>query len=525
MNTQINRCLIGTTISLAIALLLIVLPMPPVTYALGSGVDIQVSTTADESDVSGNGAGCSLREAIHTSNIGSNFGGCIRIFNFTSNDTIILPSGNYALTRTGSGEDLDITGDLDILKSVIISGTGAPTPIVSGGASWDDRIIDIVTGTVTFKQVIITGGHAPNFGGGIFNRIGTVVMLDDSFVSNSDAVYQGGGIYNAGTMTLNRSSVTTSSTGGSSFSFGGGILNTGILTLSNSSITWNHSFGPRAYGGGIYNAGGTMNIGVVVLDNSTFIGNISDNDCGGISNNGISLQINGSLFSGNTAVGNGGGICYPNGITSSSISGNEAGANGGGIYNTTATALFTNVTLNGNSASSNGGGIYATSGTAILTNVTLSGNHANTFGGGIFSGGLTTLTNVTIYGNTAAGDGGIDIDSGTATLTNTIVANNTGGDCGGLVGGSFNLSSDNNCGFGVRGNINVMLAPLGNYGGPTQTHMLLPGSPAIDFGTNTGCPSTDQRGKPRPVNVICDVGAVERQLFDYPFLYLPLIER
>jgi CSLREA domain-containing protein len=499
MNTRINRFLFGATISLAIALLLLVSPIPTITRAdvplPFSGVDITVSTTTDESDSSGNGAGCSLREAIHAVNIGNNYGGCFRFFNQTPYDTIILPSGDYALTRTGSGEDLDIMGDLDILRSVIISGTGVPTPIVRGGASWDDRILDVVSGTVTIKQVMLTGGHAPNFGGGIFTRIGTVVMLNDSFVSSSDAVYQGGGIYNAGTMTLNHSSVSVNETLASSVSYGAGILNTGILTLSNSSITWNHALGTHAFGGGVINSGGTMNIGVLAINNSTIIGNISDVECGGVANGGISMQINGSTISGNTAVGNGGGICDPGEVTSSLISGNNAGADGGGIYNPSETTL--------------------------LTNVTLSGNHANTFGGGISTGGLATLINVTIFGNTAAGAGGINLAGGSATLTNTIVANNTGGDCGGIIGGSFNLSSDNNCGFGARGNINVKLSPLGNYGGSTFTHMPLPGSPAIDFGTNTGCPSTDQRGFPRPVNGICDVGAVERQIL----LYLPLIER
>jgi hypothetical protein len=71
----------------------------------------------------------------------------------------------------------------------------------------------------------------------------------------------------------------------------------------------------------------------------------------------------------------------------------------------------------------------------------------------------------------------------------------------------------------------VKLAPLGNYGGPSLTHIPLPGSPALDNGTDTGCPSTDQRGKPRPVGLACDVGAVERQTIDFPFLYLPLIVR
>ena len=75
--------------------------------------------------------------------------------------------------------------------------------------------------------------------------------------------------------------------------------------------------------------------------------------------------------------------------------------------------------------------------------------------------------------------------------------------------------------------LNPNLGALTNNGGPTLTHIPLPGSFAIDNGTNAGCPVTDQRGQPRPAGLACDVGAVERQGFDFPFryLYLPLIRK
>ncbi len=283
-------------------------------------------------------------------------------------------------------------------------------------------------------------------------------------------------------------------------------------------------------------------------------GSVSSGGGGGVRvNSGTSLSLIDSEISSNTPSGNGGGI-YNSGtviLTNVTLSGNTA-STGAGIYND-ATATLTNVTLDGNIAGGSGGGIYNYSGaTTTLTNVTLSGNSASG-GGGILNNGTLRLTNVTLSGNSASNGGGIynyDFGSaatlinvtlsansattlgggiynnfGTTALTNTIVANSsTGGNCSPALGGSHNLSTDNTCNFGGFGmgldNAPVMLGPLANNGGTTQTHALLPGSPAINFGTNTGCPSTDQRGAHRPIGTTCDVGAYEAG-----YLFLPLILR
>ena len=76
--------------------------------------------------------------------------------------------------------------------------------------------------------------------------------------------------------------------------------------------------------------------------------------------------------------------------------------------------------------------------------------------------------------------------------------------------------------------LDPLLTALGNYGGPTQVHMLKSLSPAKDGIVGTDAPGTDQRGVLRPQDLGFDIGAVERQpgASDLaPRLYLPLIRR
>jgi len=238
------------------------------------------------------------------------------------------------------------------------------------------------------------------------------------------------------------------------------------------------------------------------------------------------------------AAFSGGGIWVDSGagltLINCTLSGNSSGSKGvgGGIVND-GTATLTNCTLSGNSAAQVGGGIY-NAGTATLTNCTLSGNSAPGFGGGggILNAGTATLTNCTLSGNSGSG-----IDSfssgggeGIATLTNTIVANSLNGvNCGGtIVDGGHNLSNNDSC-FSSPGSQNTdpRLAPLANYGGPTETLALCAAvgipdalcsgpSPAIDAGDPAVCAmapvnSLDQRGFVRPGtgHTNCSIGAYE----------------
>ena len=76
------------------------------------------------------------------------------------------------------------------------------------------------------------------------------------------------------------------------------------------------------------------------------------------------------------------------------------------------------------------------------------------------------------------------------------------------------IGDDTNCGFApVNGdlvNVATLLGPLWDNGGPTLTHALLPGSPAINAGDDSAAPATDQRGVPRPQGLRSDIGAYER---------------
>jgi hypothetical protein len=226
----------------------------------------------------------------------------------------------------------------------------------------------------------------------------------------------------------------------------------------------------------------------------------------------------------------GGGICnrgqlYMNRCT---VSGNTAMSEGGGIYNAPTAFLgsgkmwLTNCTISGNSATEPISGYHQqtpTFGAAIVNAISINGD-----GGGIFNAGDMELLNCTIANNSAEDYGGgfVNLAPDTAIFKNTIVANNTAGvpgtnNCfngpsGVITSLGHNLDSENSCGFNQPTdliNTNPLLGPLHDNGGPTFTHALLHGSPAIDKGGDPIAVVTDQRGVPRPQGTALDIGAYE----------------
>jgi hypothetical protein len=236
--------------------------------------------------------------------------------------------------------------------------------------------------------------------------------------------------------------------------------------------------------------------------------------------------------SGNTGSGGGGGIANSGTLTllHSSILRNTASAGGGGIANYGTLTLFNSSVF---SNTGNTGGIFNDPvGVLTLTNTTISGN----LGNGLANGGIMTLNNVTLTNNTSSsGGGGIALFGGVTNIKNTILAGNHGPasspDCSGsLTSQGYNLiQSTTGCRVTPTDNLiglDPNLSPLQDNGGPSLTHALLPGSPAIDAGNPAlpgsgghACAATDQRGVTRPQNERCDIGAYEANA---P-VFLPLI--
>lgn len=334
---------------------------------------------------------------------------------------LLAPGGTLALSPGRHRANLRLARD------VTLEGTGAGRTILDGGRA--GRVVKVETGVrATLRGLTVAGG-----------RLERELEVD------------GGGIWNLGTLALERCEVTDNV----AIDDGGGIRNDGSLTLLESSVHGNQATRWGSAGGGIYNP--------VILGTPELA------------------------------------------IVASTISGNVAGDNGGGIW-CESTVTIVNSTVSGNRAAHTGGGIR-NNGSLSIDNSTIAFNRAGTTGGGLRNFGTATLANTVLAANSAAEEGP-DCGGPLASAGHNLI-----GDVGGCYlparGAGDLLGADPKLApLADNGGATLTHAPAA--GSPA----LDAGSPAPAGGTGA-CAGTDQRGEARPGDgdgdgmPRCDVGAVE----------------
>ncbi|MEO7433337.1 MAG: choice-of-anchor Q domain-containing protein [Dokdonella sp.] len=296
---------------------------------------------------------------------------------------------------------------------------------------------------------------------------------------------------------------------------GGCVASAGYMTLDHAEVSGCYAGGEGAYGGGIYAYSLTM------LD-STLSGNVAKgvHPAAGTAAFGggafvYSMALNASTVTGNRAVHdvNPGRSSYDIGgalvtvvggpIIDSTIDSNYSQERGGGVaaFNPVSVA---NSTISGNVAANGigGGFLMRWPSTIELNSATVAGNHANGGGGGVWIGIAGSLMNSSIVaGNTSSADTFANLETNAPAI---------------VFAGDHNLVGHSNPGIVLPDDTikaDPRLAPLASNGGPTRTRALLPGSAAIDAGTNPAGGPFDQRGSgyQRVQGAAADIGAFELQ--------------
>lgn len=381
-------------------------------------------------------------------------------------------------------------------------------------------LMDVAT-NVTLMGLVLQGGSA-DYGGAIYVNRGARLTLRQVTLEDCLATYDGGAIYNAGTIMTDDVSVVFNTAGRN----GGGLYNAngGVGTIGKTTM-WGNMSG--TYGGAIYNAG-TMTTG-----ESSLVANTAGQYGGGIANTGT-ITVRNTFVAENEAIYGGGLYNANNGIVTiedATMRGNTSGTYGGAIYNASGLAqalVIRSSSIYGNSAGQGGGGI-ANTGMMTVLNTTVAENTA-TYGGGIYSTGTINLYSSTLVGNTGNYGMGLYVYSGNLVMNNSILANGVdiGMKPGATASGSFNLIG-NGSGqtvfvSGLNGNIvGTASKPIDpkltiKDEGKNGRYYYVPGwdSPVVGMGNadsryfpNETIPTTDQTGASRLRNGLLDMGSVQ----------------
>ena len=502
------------------------------------------------------GAGLNLFDDVFTSNASTNSDGGAVFVEDVQADVAIRRSqftGNSAAFDGGAIVTRRVYGTVTVADTTI-SGNTAHGSSGSGGGLYitsSDKHPELAN-AVVISNVQVTGNTAGDGGGGVMlDDIYGPITISDSTISGNSAHWRGGGLYledaYAGVMVTN-----TQITSNTSDSDGGGVAvysGHGAFSFTGVTISGNVANGE---GGGFWTSyvvddGSTAS--TIAIQTSTISGNSATESGGGVAiarseeHNYADVTILDTTISGNTANSGGGGvfIAYSYGLTSiiqSTISGNVAKGGESSSYDGGAIAFLsaedtTNLlaivqsTITANTGR-NVGGVYMPAhlvppkSTAKDTKPAQTADDADPTKSGKQDKGETkaqTRSHPHTRGSTT-------LPPGIVTATGTILAGNTGEDVGvaGTVKAQSSIFTKIDAGVtftdltGNQMNVaNLFLGPLQNNGGPTDTHALLPGSPAIDTGQvpPPSYPTNDfdQRGDgyARVVAGVIDVGAFEVQ--------------
>ena len=269
------------------------------------------------------------------------------------------------------------------------------------------------TGDFSIQKDLTLSGPAILDGGGIGVTLGVgpgTVVLNDLVIQNGVGIDGlGGGVWNGGQLTLNRSTVTNNTANDV-----GGVFNSGQLTLNRSTVS--HNTATNGDAGGIFNCAASLHEfglctgapGRLTLNYSTVSNNVVSGDGGGIVNDGQAVMT----------------------LNSSIVSGNTAGHDGGGIENNGTATLNGSAVLHNSSAGGSGGwsggGGLSTTGPTTLNFSVVAANSAAWLGGGIFAGGPMTINSSIVTGNSAApGGGGMVAWDGPTTIAKSAFWNNS----------------------------------------------------------------------------------------------------
>ncbi len=417
----------------------------------------------------------------------------------------------------GQGGAIYNAGSLT-LRNATIRDSQADGDNALGGAIYSAGALSIIDSHIE--------DNAATFAGGGIDSAGSAYIAGATFAGNQAANYAA--IANRGTMSIIDSTVS----GNTADDLGGGIgAATGELTVLNTTITGNTSAGSGGLGGGMAVISGTVTIdaGDIVSNTATWGG-------GGLyvnPNYRAVVTVRGSRISYNKTTAQeppndelnvfGGGVYNGADLTLERVDlGHNRGGVGGGLMTYSGGKLTVRESaVHDNVGLFQAGGLWLDSTEHSLTNVTVSGNSTTGYAGGILVDGPTALVNVTVANNQAV-DGANLHNRSALTLTNTLLAAPVGSaNCGQdgangplqpVTSNGHNLASDEACNLTTASDwqaTDPLLGALADNGGPTLTHALGAGSPAIDQGDAAACPLIDQRGFARTVGAVCDIGALE----------------